>query len=420
MKKLFALPLAALALLGLASCGGKEVETEKTKINIWATAAEEAVIKTVVDEYNSKHENKFEYEFTAISEADCGTTLANDPTVNGAPALFLCADDHISTLQSKNIVAEIKNARREAVVKNTTEAAVLGATLEDKLYGYPVTADNGYFLWYDKSKLSSDDVKSLEKILEKSKSLGKTFLMDVANGWYANSFVMSPQACGVESLTWKKVEGGVSYTTTWDNEAGVKVSEYIASLLTPNYASGTFMMGDNAVIKAGFENGTMIAAVSGTWMENDLKSAIGDNLAATKLPEFHIDDKAYQMASFNGSKVYCINKTRPVEEQVTAAELAELLTSKEGQLKRFEIRAALPCNTAAIKDKRYTDNVSIGGAALVEQTAFSCVQAKTAESRYWDIGKAIGQAYVDSILGDGVADWTAFLKGKMNVLRQAA
>lgn len=419
MKKLLALPLAALALFGLVSCGGKEAETEKTKINIWATAAEEAVIKAVVDEYNGKHENKFEYEFTAISESDCGTTLANDPTVNGAPALFLCADDHISTLQSKNIVAEIKNARKDAVIKNTTEAAVLGATMDDKLYGYPVTADNGYFLWYDKSKLTSDDVKSLETILEKAKAQGKTFLMDVANGWYANSFIMSPQACGVESLTWQKSADGNVYTTTWDNEAAVKVSEYIAGLLTPAYASGTFMMGSNEVIQAGFDNGTMIAAVSGTWMEKGLKDAIGDNLAAVKLPEFHIDNKAYQMSSFNGTKVYCINKTRPVEEQVTAAELAELLTSKEGQLKRFELRQALPCNNEAIKDKRYTENVSIGGAALVAQTEFSCVQAKTAESRYWDIGKAIGQAYVDSNLGD-YKSWAEFLKGKMDVLRKAA
>ena len=312
-KKLMALPLAALAVLGLVSCGEKE--TEKTKINIWATAAEEEVIKQVVDDYNEKHEYDFEYEFTAISESDAGTTLANDPTVSGAPALFLCADDHIDTLQSKNIVAEIKNKRRETVIKNTTETAVLGAMSGDKLYGYPVTGDNGYFLWYNKAALTDEDVKSLETILQKAKSSGKTFLMDVPNGWYANSFIMSPQACGTESLKWEKSEqDGNFYKTTWDNEDGVKVSTYVASLLTPAYTDGTLQIGSNDVIQAGFKDGTMIAAVSGTWMENGLIEAIGkDNLGAAKLPEFHIDNKAYQMASFSGSKVYCINKNRPVE-----------------------------------------------------------------------------------------------------------
>lgn len=417
MKKVLTLGAAALLALGLVSCGQKDQDIEKTKINVWATAAEEAVIKALVDDYNATHENDFEYEFTPIAEGDCGTTLANDPTVKGAPALFLCADDHIPTLQSKNIVAEIKGARRENVVKSTSEVAVMGATLDDKLYGYPVTSDNGYFLWYDSSKLSSSDVASLETLLAKCKSLGKSFLMDCPNGWYANSFIMSPDACGTDSLHWlKDANGSVVYESNWDNEIGVKVSEYIAGLLTPYYADSTLKIGSNDVISACFKDGTMIAAVSGTWMENDLKAAIGDNLAAVKLPTYTIDGKQYQMASFTGSKIFCINKTRPVEEQKTAAALAELLTSKEGQLVRFEKRAALPCNLEAAKDSRYTENVSIGAKALLEQNAFACVQSKTAEARYWDIGKAIGQAYIDSQLGDA-GTWKKFLEGQLNIIR---
>lgn len=417
MKKICSLLIAALALISLAACGKEDSnKTEKQSINIWATAAEEAVIKAVIDEYNAAHDAQYTYNFTAISEADAGTTLANDPTVNGAPALFLCADDHISTLQSKNIVAEIKNARKERVVASTSEVAVAGATLDGKLYGYPVTSDNGYFLWYDKSKLTEEQVGSLESILSVAQQSGKGFLMDVANGWYANSFIMSPQACGTSSLYWG---AGNVYTTTWDNAAGVKVSEYIASLLTPAYANGSLVIGSNDVIEAGFQDGSLIAAVSGTWMEPSLKNILGENLAATKLPTYTIDGQAYQMASFTGSKIYCINKTRPVEEQVLAAEIAELLTSKEAQLKRFEIRASLPCNKEAMADARYTEHVSIGAKALLAQNAYACVQAKTAEARYWDIGKAIGQAYLDSLLGD-YSDWAAFLKGQMDILRAPA
>ena len=428
-KQLLTLAAATLATVSLVSCGKKVDDTVEaiatTKINVWATASEQAVVEEVIKNWNAAQptdETKFNIEFTAVSEADCGTTLAKDPQVKGAPALFLCADDQISNLASLNIIAEIKGERKEKIVNRTTEVAVAGATMGGKLYGYPVTSDNGYFLWYDSSKLPSEKLGSLEDILAHAKSTGKQVLMDVPNGWYANSFIMSPDACGTTSLKWKVDENGNKvYETSWDNATGVKVSSYIQSLLTPYYKDGTLIVGSNEVIAAGFNDGTLMAAVSGTWMENDIKAAIGSNTAATKLPSYHIGGKAYQMASFSGSKVYCLNKTRPVEEQKTAAALAELLTTKESQLVRFEKRASLPCHIEAAKDPRYTEHVTIGGKALLEQNAYACVQAQTAEDRYWDIGKAIGQAYIDGILKDAdenTLTWEQFLKAQMETLRK--
>lgn len=423
------LPVCALLVLAgstLAGCsnGNNAAPVDvSTEINIWATAAEEEVIKTVVDNYNKKQTEesaKFKYKFTPVAESDAGTTLAKDPTVKDSPALFLCADDHIENLVSKSIVAEMKGARAESIRANNSEAAVLGAENSGKIYGYPVTSDNGYFLWYDGAALQDSDVSTLEGLLAKAKTLGKKVLMDVGNGWYANSFIMSPDACGTTSLQYKKdAEGKIYYETNWDNETGVQVSEYIAKLLAPYYADGTLVDGSNEVIAAGFGDGSMIAAVSGTWMENELKKTpAGSTLKATKLPTYSNAGKTYQMASFTGSKVYCINKTRPAAEQRAAAALADLLTQKESQLIRFEKRQALPCNNEAAKDSRYTNNVTLGGAALNQQNAYACVQSKTAEARYWDIGKAIGEAYLGKTpLAEGKT-WSDFLKESMDTLRQ--
>ena len=419
-KNLVKLMAFALATVSLASCGEKPAGQTQVEINVWATAAEEAVINDVVAAYNEGRpaEEQFKVKFTPVAEGDCGVTLSKDPTVDGAPALFLCADDHIAGLTSKNIIAEIKGARREKIEANNTDVAVLGVTQNEKVWGYPVTSDNGYFMWYNKSLVDAATVGNLEGLLAHAKSLGKSVLMDVPNGWYANSFIMSPQACGVDSLKWYTNSNGENYyDTTWDSEIGVKVSEYIAGLLTPYYADGILKTGSNPEIQQGFSDGSLIAAVSGIWMEDILKQEIGDNLAADKLPKYHIDGQAYQMATFGGSKVYCINKTRPVEEQRTAAALAELLTGKDAQLVRFEKRASLPCNKEAAADPRYTENVSIGGAAFVKQAAFACVQSQTAEDRYWDIGKAIGQAYIDSNLNGET--WAQFLKGQMDTLRKS-
>ena len=159
--------------------------------------------------------------------------------------------------------------------------------------GDPVTSDNGYFLWYNGAELAANQVTKLETILQVAQSKGKKVLIDLPNGWYANTILMSPQACGTESLRWNVgADNKVSYTTTWDNEVGVKVSTYINGLLQPYFENGTLVSGDNAAITAGFTDGSMIAAVSGTWMEADL-AAVCDQLAATKLPTYTVDGKEY-------------------------------------------------------------------------------------------------------------------------------
>ena len=426
MKMLKVMPLACAALLLLGACSGskksdsgKHYSDVNTEINVWATAAEEAVIKKVVDEYNAKQTEdtaKFNYKFTAVSEADCGSTLGKDPTVAGAPALALVADDQIYNLQSKGVILEVKGSYKEGVIANNSEVSVKGASFGDSLFGFPVTSDNGYFLWYNKKALSSEDVKSFETILAKAQEQGKKFNMEVANGYYVNSFFMSPTVCGLNSLSWKENnDGKVVYETTWDNEAGAAAAEYVASVIAPAYTAGTFTDKGNDGVAAGFEDGTMIAAISGTWMEADLSESLGEDLGAVKLPEFHIGGKAHQMASFSGSKVYTINKTRPIGEQKAAAALADLLTSKDAQLARFDIRKTLPCNKEAAASEEYTSKVSISGAALSSQNEFACVQSLTAEDRYWPVGENIGKAIRANSTGGGT--WAEFLKAQLDIIR---
>jgi arabinogalactan oligomer/maltooligosaccharide transport system substrate-binding protein len=218
-KNLVALMACLLTAASLGSCDNQPTETQKEvkEINVWATEKEMAVIDKVIGDYNKTAENEeIKINFTAIAEGDAGNTLAKDPTVKNAPALFLCADDHINELKSKSIIAEIKGERKAKVEANNSEVAVQGVTQDGKMWGYPVTSDNGYFLWYNNGVEGiGDKIDSLEELLAHAKSLGKSVLMDVGNGWYANSFIMSPQACGVNSLKWvNNAEGKVVYETT--------------------------------------------------------------------------------------------------------------------------------------------------------------------------------------------------------------
>ena len=434
------IPLSFVALLGLAACGGGTPSTSQeptsqdptsqeatsqepavgTEITVWATAAEEEVVNAVLEEYNknSNDADKISVKYVAVAEGDTGTEVAKDPGAASAPELFLVADDHIYNLQSKNIVVDLTDVYGEKITANNTAVSVTSSSYGGHVYGFPVTSDNGYFLWYNGDEVTAEQASTLEGLLARGRELGKQVLID-NNGWYVPTFFFAPQVCGTESLRFHEdSEGNVVYDINWDNEAGVAAAQYIADLF--HEYSDVITTGGNPDIVKGFENDSMIAAASGTWMENDLK-ALCDGLAATTLPTYN---NGKQMATFTGTKVYCLNGAKTgadaQKKLQAAARLADALTSKEAQLVRFEKRAAGPCNLEAMEDARYTEHVTMGLKALGDQCAkAAAVQATSAEGRYWDVGAAIGKALYDGELGE-YANWAAFMKGECDILRAAA
>ncbi len=425
IKLLSASVLAFGALVGVASCGGSTGEG----IMIWAPSEEQAVIKSVIDDYNKTASDKISFRFTAVSEADGGTTLASDPEVSNAPALVAVADDHMFNLVTKKVIAKLPNSYSEKIKANDTTVAVTGATVNGDVYGFPITSDNGYFLYYDKRAVTDEQAKTLEGVLGAAKAAGKKFRMDLANGWYANSIPQAQGVAGPDSLRFAANESGEAiYTIGWDTEICAKAVKAVSELINKTYTN-TLLMGGDDVMVSGFQDGTMVAGVSGTWMLPNLVAAIGEeNVGACKLPTYNVDGEAHQMASFTGSKIYVINKYRPTSEQSQAAKIAELLTSKEAQLKRFEARSSIPCNNEALADPRYTEHANVATKALSAQNEFAAVQAISAEGRYWDQGKAIGQAIYDGILATGqtagaehtVTEWKDFLTTTCNVLRKSS
>ena len=50
--------------------------------------------------------------------------------------------------------------------------------MNDQLYAYPLTADNGYFLYYNKQYITEEQAKTLDGILEAAAAGSKLFTMD--------------------------------------------------------------------------------------------------------------------------------------------------------------------------------------------------------------------------------------------------
>lgn len=371
MKKVFTLLLVALLAFSVAGCSKKE-EGRTISLKVWGSSDDQTLLTELIEEFKAANpKNTYNIELGVVGEPDLSKRYLEDP--EAAADVFAFPDDQIYTLVNAGALYEITR-NKDAIIAANTEGSVEAGTVDGKLYGYPMTADNGYFLYYDKSVFTEDDVKSLDTMMEVAQSKDKKVLMDVSNGWYIASFFLG---AGLGFDSEKHI--------AWNNETGVKVGEYIKEFT----ANAAFTTGDDNVLKSGM--GTTIAAgVSGTWNAGDLESILGDNYAATKLPTYNLGGTQTQMGSFGGFKLIGVNALVDEDVATDAMDLAEFLTNEASQIKRFEERQLGPSNKKAAESDSVKANIAL--AALAEQSPYAVSQRSVNNDTFWTPAEAFGTA----------------------------
>lgn len=382
MKKFLKLFLVSLITLSLVACGGKTTdepeggEKEVINLKVWGAQEEQDLLAERIEAFKALHDDKeFNIELGVVGEPDARDMVLQD--LDAAADVFAFANDQMTDLIEAGALYEITK-NKDKITSENVEGSVAAASYEGSLYAYPMTADNGYFMYYDSSVYSEDDVKSLDTMVEIAESQGKKVYFDVANGWYLASFFI-----GAGNTIGLDADG--NQTIDFNNETGVKVGEYIRDFTTSN----AFIGGDDSVLQGGMGD-TIAAGVSGTWNAGAMQDKLGENYAATKLPTINIDGSDVQMSSFGGYKLLGVKTS--TKHPVEAMDLAEFLTSEESQIKRFEARELGPSNLNAASNQAILDNLAL--AALAEQAEFA-VSQQNVLGGYWEPAEAFGTAMVD-------------------------
>ena len=113
----------------------------------------------------------YDYLVEPVGEGDAAGNMITD--VEAGADIFVFAQDQIARLVSAGALEEVAPDNEEAVKTENDAGAVAAATVGDILYAYPLTSDNGYFPYYDKSVIS--DPSTLEGILAACDEAGKNF-----------------------------------------------------------------------------------------------------------------------------------------------------------------------------------------------------------------------------------------------------
>ena len=380
MKKFLAMVLAlAMMLTMVASCA----MAEEVSLRVWVGDNNDIEwINTVIANFQAANPDKtYKIEVGVQTEGDCSKVVLTDPTA--AADVFTFADDQFNSLYNAGALQQVV-IDPEAVIAANTPGSVAAATGADgNLYAYPATADNGYFMFYNKEYFTEEDVQTLDGMMAKAAEAGKKVGFPMSNAWYFYSFF---KGAGLDMTV---SEDGVTNTCNWNATdtpiTGVQVVEALLAITS----NPGFMEADSDPFVAGVKDGTIIAGVSGTWNANTAAEVWGDNYAATKLPTFTVNGEQVQMSSFAGFKLVGVNAYS--ENVGDAMDFAAFMTNEESQTLRFEMRSQGPSNINAAASDAVQANPAI--AALAAQSAYADVQR--VGQAYWDSAAALGKIIVN-------------------------
>lgn len=373
MKRKRNLWLPAFCLLTVALAGCQQANSDSSEseqpsdtgtvnLTVWSAEEDQELLSQIIEGFKEQYDGEADFQITwePQGESQCTNALMGD-LENGAD-VFAFADDQLSTLVAAGALEPVENG--EALQQSHLPEAVLAASVNDVLYAYPLTADNGYFLYYNKQYISEEDAKSWDRMLEIAAGQNKKVFMDWSSGWYVYSLF------GNTGLTLGLNDDGISNFCTWNDTEGDIKGIDVANAMVNMAKNPGFLSTDDAGFLEGLQNGSVIAGVSGIWNALAVEEAWGNGYGAAKLPVYACAGQQVQMASFSGYKLIGVNAYS--EEKEWAAKLAEWITNEENQKLRFSLRGQGPSHINAAASEEVQSSPAI--TALLEQSEFSFLQ----------------------------------------------
>ena len=422
-RKLLATLLAVTTIVSMTACGGSNdtpaasndtpadskveastdnsasndaatTEKQDVALRMWGAEEDQAMLQGMIDTFVAEYADvaNITVELGVESESTAKDTVLTD--IEAAADVFAFASDQITDLVNAGALLNIDSmdgalqayaGKSVADVKAANASgSVDAASVDGTLYAYPMTADNGYFLYYDSTVVSAEDVKSWDTLLAAAEAGGKKAGMTIASGWYNAGFFYGAgftTALNADGTTSIDFNGTADYTGVQVTQGMIKIASHPA-----------FMAIADGDISNQIASGSLCAVVSGTWDASAAQAAFGDGYAATKLPTFDVAGTQVQQGSVAGFKLVGVNAFS--ENAGWAALLADWITNEQNQTIRFETREIGPSNINAAASDAVLANTAI--AALSEQSAYGVVQM--VGGKYWDPTATFGKMIAEGVL----------------------
>ncbi len=404
-KKVIAILMATAMVAAMAGCGNNDTPasssdnssstqsseaskednsgtTEVTDVTLKVWVPNNQVDTGIIDEqetaFAAAHpEWNIKWVTEIVGDDTAKTELLKD--VDAGADVFMFASDQLLEMVDAGAIAQLGGEAEKMVQETIDESVRATAMAGDETYAIPYT-HNTFFMYYDKSIMSDDDITSLEKIMAKDTADNVyNFYFESAGGWKLGAYYYGA------GLTVFGPEGNdLSVGCDWNNETGYAVTNYLIDLINNPKCAYDGEISVSELI-ADHRLGVWF---DGAWNYNMYADALGDDLGMAILPTFNPDGNDYQLKGFYSSK--CIGVNAHSKNMAAAVAFATFLGNEENQLLRFEKSAQVPANiNAAANEKVTSDPLSAVIAQEASEASVMQPTHTTFSSRYWTYANAI-------------------------------
>lgn len=332
-KKLALASTVVLVGLSAAACSNGNSSNsgdsnKSSKLTLWVDTEQVPYYKQIAKEFTKTHKNiSVRVVQSPNGSANAKTDVGKDPSK--AADVFEVPNDQLGQMAEAGYINPLSPEATKEIKKNYIDVASEGVTWKDKVYAYPY-AQQAQTLYYNKSKLSENDIKDWKTLTSKG----------VVATDFTNAYVMWPVFFSAGTELYGK--SGEDLTgSNFASKKGVNALKWFAA----QKSNKGVMQTSNALNQ--LKNGNAAAILDGPWNAANIKKILGKNFAVAKYPTIEVGGKNVQMQAFLGIEGFAVNAH--TSNAKAASELAAYITNKKAQLIAHKEAGQIPVLKSAVE-----------------------------------------------------------------------
>lgn len=165
-----AVMVASLAATGLTGCGSGDDGKESVRLMVWSPQGDQSKdkgewLQTCCNAFAEEHpEWDITFVYGVADEASSAGQVSQD--AEASADVFLYANDNLTTMTDADALVKFGGKYREEIEATNSQTSLDSVTKDGEIYGVPF-AINTWFMFYDKSVFSEEDVKTLTRCWKK-------------------------------------------------------------------------------------------------------------------------------------------------------------------------------------------------------------------------------------------------------------